>query len=113
MTDKSEPSIEQLQQRINQNPADAQAYSLLGNSLSRQHRWQEAILAWQEALRRDPEDDHAQFCITLTISGAEPLVKPSAELLKFLAEQSSGYHLKSGQARGVIPLVADAEPPAA
>ena len=111
MADESKLSIDQLRQRINQNHADAEAYCLLGNALSGQHLWQEAIIAWQEALRLDPEDDHAQFCISLAITGKEPLVKSTAGLLRFLAEHGDGHYLRLGQSQGAIPLVAEPEPP--
>lgn len=107
MTEEPKLSIEQLQQRISQNSADAKAYSLLGNALSSQGLWTEAISAWQQAIRLDPEEDHAQFCISLLISGDEPIVKPTAELLRFLTEHTDGHYLKLSQVQGVIPLVVE------
>lgn len=113
MTEEPKPSIEQLQQRINHNPADAEAYSLLGNALSHRGLWAEAVTAWQQAIRLDPEDDHAQFCISLLISGDEPVFKPTAGLLKFLTEYTDGHYLILGQAIEAIPLVVESEQPIA
>lgn len=113
MIEEPKLSIEQLQQQISQNPADSKAYSLLGNALSSQGLWAEAIYAWQQAIRLDPEDDHAQFCISLLISGDEPVVKPTAELLRFLTEHTDGHYLRLGQAVEAIPLLAGSEPPIA
>lgn len=107
MTEESKPSIEQLQQWIAQNPADAEAHSSLGDALAQRRLWEEAISAWQQALRLDPKDDHAQFCICLLINGDEPAVKPTAELLTFLSEYTDGHYLKLGQVQAAIPRVVE------
>ena len=99
MTEESKPSIEQLQQRIAQNPADGEAHSFLGNALCDRGLWGEAISAWQQALRLNPKDDHAQFCICLLINGNEPLVEPTTELLRFLCEFTDGHYLKLGRCK--------------
>ncbi len=63
-------TVEQLQQRILLDPADAEAYTLLGVAFSRQDRSQEAVLAFETALRLDPGDDTAQLALGMLIVGS-------------------------------------------
>ena len=49
-----------LEWAIQENPADAQAYYLLGNLLKKSQRPEEAVAAWERSVKLDPENVVAQ-----------------------------------------------------
>ena len=79
MTDEAELDIHQLQQRIRDDPADAKAYCLLGGILLRERRLQEAVRAFHETLRLNPEDGTAEAeCGPAEVSGPARRVNSKA-----------------------------------
>ena len=120
--DNSEPEIdlERLQQRIKENPNDAAAYSALGYAYLVHRLNQEevvslemnrqAALAYEKALRLDPDDSTAELALCMLITGVEPSVKPSEDLLRFL-DAHGGSIVRIAQASGGIPRLTEVKPP--
>ena len=97
-----ERDIENLVQRVKENPNDAAAYSALGDAYVFYPRNQQgfasdmvkqAASAYEKALRLNPEDSHAELALCVLITGSQPIVRIA--------------HIECG-----FPRVADAEPSA-
>lgn len=106
MTDGPELDIATLQQRIEEDPPDAQAHSSLGTALTSQARFQEAITVFEKALRLNPRDSHAELALCLLVT----LVEPSDDLLKFL-DGHGGPIIKMAQEDGSLPRVIERDMP--
>jgi tetratricopeptide (TPR) repeat protein len=78
---------------VARHPENPEYRSQLGNALSYQERYEEAIEQWLEAIRLNPKDDHVAFCISFMIGGPMPMVKPRRSVLRLLSATGNDHYL--------------------
>lgn len=100
-------AIEQYQREVKEDPSDATKFMDLGAAFYIAHRWDDAIQAFEQAVRLKPDLAHAHYYLGVLYASQGLRERADQELSTLL--QVSRNPILNAQAKARIPAVTSAD----